>query len=97
MGEYIFKVKLSDIRTVSLLDKRGFLTICLVMNSLREGRIYLRRSEGIRDWYNMLKVSNSLDIEICFVFLVLVLCWRVQEEERVLAPRRWVDPGFEQD
>ena len=74
MGEYIFKVKLSDIRTVSLLDKRGFLTICLVMNSLREGRIYLRRSEGIRDWYNILKVRTSFEIDICFVFLVLVLC-----------------------
>ena len=56
MGEYIFRVKLSDIGTVSLLDKRGFLTIALMMNSMREGRIYLRRSEEVREWYIILKV-----------------------------------------
>ena len=74
MGEYIFKVKLSDIRTVSLLDKRGFLTICLSMNSVREGRIYLRRAEEIRDWYNMLKVIIMLEMEIYFVINISVMC-----------------------
>ena len=38
----IFQVKLSSITSVSLLDKRGFLTICLTLGSIREGRIYLR-------------------------------------------------------
>jgi len=55
MGEFIFKVKLSSITSVSLLDKRGFLTICLSLSSVREGRIYLRRAEGLRDWFNVIK------------------------------------------
>jgi len=38
-----------------LLDKRGFLTICLSLSTVREGRIYLRRAEGLRDWYNVIK------------------------------------------
>ena len=52
------KVKLSSITSVSLLDKRGFLTICLTLGSIREGRIYLRRAEGLRDWFSLLKVGN---------------------------------------
>jgi len=55
MGEYIFKVKLGSIASVTLLDKRGFLTICLSLSTVREGRIYLRRAEGLRDWYNVIK------------------------------------------
>ena len=58
MGEFIFKVKLSSITSVSLLDKRGFLTICLTLGSIREGRIYLRRAEGLRDWFSLLKVRR---------------------------------------
>jgi len=48
------QLKLVDIDTVELLDKRGYLTIC--MSLLKEGKIYLRRPEGIRDWYNALQV-----------------------------------------
>jgi len=55
MGEFIFKVKLSSIASVALLDKRGFLTICLSLSTVREGRIYLRRAEGLRDWFNVIK------------------------------------------
>jgi hypothetical protein len=47
-----------DIDTVELLDKRGYLTICLTL--FKEGKIYLRRPEGIRDWYNSLQVSTPL-------------------------------------
>jgi len=57
MGEFIFKVKLSSITSVTLLDKRGFLTICLTLGSIREGRIYLRRAEGLRDWFSLLKMT----------------------------------------
>ena len=77
MGEYIFKVKLSEIGTVSLLDKRGFLTICLTMSNVREGRIYLRRSEGIRDWYNMLKVIMTLAMETYSTFPCFSLVWKI--------------------
>lgn len=52
----LLQVKLSSISSVTLLDKRGFLTICLSLGSVREGRIYLRRAEGLRDWFQLLKV-----------------------------------------
>ena len=53
----LLQVKLSSISSVTLLDKRGFLTICLSLGSVREGRIYLRRAEGLREWFHLLKVS----------------------------------------
>ena len=53
-----FQVKLSSITSVSLLDKRGFLTICLTLGTIREGRIYLRRAEGLREWFSLLKVGE---------------------------------------
>ena len=54
---YINQVKLVDIDGVSLLDKRGYLTICI--SQLRDGRIYLREHEGIRDWFNTIQVIFS--------------------------------------
>ena len=53
-------MKLSSITSVSLLDKRGFLTICLTLGSIREGRIYLRRAEGLREWFSLLKVNMEI-------------------------------------
>ena len=38
---------------VSLLTKKGYLTISLSHG--REGRLLLRRHEGIRDWFGLLK------------------------------------------
>ena len=49
-----FQLKLADIDSVDLLDKRGYLTICISL--LKEGKIYLRRPEGIKDWYTTLQV-----------------------------------------
>ena len=42
-------MKLTNIDSVSLLDKRGYLTIAISQRS--EGRLYLRLQEGIRDWF----------------------------------------------
>ena len=39
---------------VELLDKRGYLTISLTV--AKEGKILLRKPEGIRDWFAALKV-----------------------------------------
>merc|ERR1719445_2180819 len=44
MGEFLFKLKLTNIDGVSLLDKRGYLTICI-------------NQEGIRDWFYHLQSS----------------------------------------
>ena len=42
-------MKLTNIDSVSLLDKRGYLTIAITQKT--EGRVYLRLQEGIRDWF----------------------------------------------
>ena len=52
--QMIFQLKLAEIDTVELLDKRGYLTVCVSL--LKEGKVYLRRPEGIREWFNALQV-----------------------------------------
>lgn len=53
MGGFIFKIKLSEIEAIELLDKRGYLTICITLT--REGKVYLRRADGIRDWFEAIR------------------------------------------
>ncbi|TRY72732.1 hypothetical protein TCAL_00263 [Tigriopus californicus] len=63
MGGFIFKLKLSDVNEVELLDKKGYLTVSLLLN--KEGKILLRKPEGIREWFATLKVgSNGLCCQI---------------------------------
>ena len=47
------QIKLSEIEAIELLDKRGYLTICITLT--REGKVYLRRADGIRDWYEAIR------------------------------------------
>jgi len=54
MGEFICKIKLSEVDEVDILDKRGYLVVAITPSG-REGKIYLRKTEGIRDWYQCLK------------------------------------------
>ena len=51
---FIFQLKLSDVEEVSLLTKKGYLTISIT--HVKDGRVFLRRHEGIKEWYNMIKV-----------------------------------------
>jgi len=53
MGNFIFKMRLSDISSNSLEDRRGYLTIAVV--SKREGKLLLRRTEGIKEWQKILE------------------------------------------
>jgi len=53
MGAFIFKIKLNDVESLELIDKRGYLTISLLV--AREGKMLLRKPEGIREWYNTIK------------------------------------------
>ncbi|CAB4065261.1 unnamed protein product [Lepeophtheirus salmonis] len=53
MGEFIFKIKCGEVEDVELLDKRGYLTICISLP--RDGKVYLRKTDGIREWYSLLK------------------------------------------
>jgi hypothetical protein len=48
-------VKLSDIESLELVDRRGYLTITI--SQLREGKIFLRTTQGLQDWYNVIQAS----------------------------------------
>ena len=52
MGGFLFKIKLCDVDSIDLLDKKGYLTISLTL--VREPKMFLRKTEGIREWYNCL-------------------------------------------
>jgi len=54
---FLPQVKMCDVEEVDLLDKRGYLTICLSLN--KDGKVYLRKTEGIREWHRNLKVSGN--------------------------------------
>lgn len=58
---------MSEIDDVELLDKRGYLTICVSL--LKDGKIYLRKTEGIREWFRGIRVSSRL-----LTFLPLISC-----------------------
>ena len=53
-----FQFKLVEVEEVCLLTKKGYLTIALT--HARDGRVLLRRHEGIRDWFSMIKVTTRL-------------------------------------
>ena len=48
------QVRLSDMTSVSLEDRRGYLT--LIIFCQKEGRIVIRKTEGIREWYDSLNM-----------------------------------------
>jgi hypothetical protein len=53
MSVPLTQIKLSEVEGVELLDKRGYLTICISV--AREGKVFLRNTEGIRDWYDAVR------------------------------------------
>ena len=55
---------------MELLDKRGYLTICLTLGKSGlgagsgegfGGKIYLRKADGIREWHESIKVRREAD------------------------------------
>ena len=52
-----FQLRMSEIDDVELLDKRGYLTICVTL--VKDGKVYLRKTEGIREWFRGIRVSQS--------------------------------------
>ena len=50
---HFLQIRLSDVDSVSLDDRRGYLT--LVITSLREVKLLLRKTEGIREWKQSLE------------------------------------------
>merc|ERR1719397_433579 len=54
-GPFLFKVRLSSVGCVRLVDRRGYLTVVLP----REGQdsLLLRRPEGVREWHTAILVG----------------------------------------
>ena len=48
---------MSEIDDVELLDKRGYLTICVSL--VKDGKVYLRKTEGIREWFRAIRVRSG--------------------------------------
>ena len=46
-------MKLSDVLSVSLEDRKGYLT--LIIFCPKVGRLVIRKTEGIREWHDCLK------------------------------------------
>ena len=70
----MLQLKLAEIDTVELLDKRGYLTVCVSL--LKEGKIYLRRPEGIREWFNALQVNFTEQIYNKICNLLIQYIWK---------------------
>lgn len=51
-NDLLYTVKLADVVDVELLDKRGYLTICVSLE--KDGKVFLRKTEGIKEWYKQL-------------------------------------------
>ena len=47
----ILQIKLSSIDSVALEDKRGYLTLVLTTSIPQEGKLLLRKTEGLKDWH----------------------------------------------
>ncbi|XP_076270160.1 uncharacterized protein LOC143202479 isoform X2 [Rhynchophorus ferrugineus] len=53
MGQFLFKVKLVDVDRVEWENKKTYSTVALVIG--RDGKIYLRASDGLEDWFELLE------------------------------------------
>ena len=49
----MFQIKLSDVQSLQLVDRRGYLTVLLGIQG--EDNIQVRRAENVREWYNLLQ------------------------------------------
>jgi len=48
-------IPLTSVRSLSLEDRRGYLTIALYCEEKQHGKLVLRRTDGIRDWFSVLQ------------------------------------------
>jgi len=54
MGGFIYRIRLSEIDDVELIERRGYLTLRLSLPK-EGGKLLLRKTDGIRKWYLMLQ------------------------------------------
>lgn len=53
MGQFLFKVKLVDVDRVEWENKKNYSAVALILG--RDGKIYLRATEGLEDWFELLE------------------------------------------
>ena len=49
----IFQFAMKDVKSVSLVDRRGYLTVVLEIEG--DAGLVVRKPEGLRDWYNLIQ------------------------------------------
>ena len=88
---------MKDVRSVSLVDRRGYLTVVLELEGDIPGLV-VRKPEGLRDWYNIVqKQVTSLTQEVTMTHLCLRWrmprpgwCWALSSSgPRRTQARRW--------
>lgn len=57
MGAFLFKVKLADVERVEWLNRRTYSAVSLELGAARDGggKVLLRASEGLEDWFELLE------------------------------------------
>jgi len=53
MGDFLFQFAMKDVKSVSLVDRRGYLTVVLEIEG--DAGLVVRKPEGLRDWYNLIQ------------------------------------------
>ena len=48
---------LLQVEEVEVVDKKGYLTLCITL--AKDGKVLLRKPEGIRDWFQDIKVRET--------------------------------------
>jgi len=51
----LFDIPLSSVKSMALEDRRGYLTIAIYCQEKHHGKIVLRRTDGIREWFSVLQ------------------------------------------
>jgi len=54
MGTFIFRIRLCEIEEVDIVERRGYLTLRVLVKN-ETGRLLLRKTDGIRKWYQLLQ------------------------------------------
>jgi len=54
MGDFMFQIGMKDVKSVSLVDRRGYLTVVLELEGDIPGLV-VRKPEGLREWYNIVQ------------------------------------------
>ena len=53
MGPFLFQVRLSEIQSLAMVDRKGYLTVLVEREG--EDNMLVRRSENLREWFNLLQ------------------------------------------